>query len=226
MKIRFALLAFFLLTSQANATPPMYTITDLGTLGGIQSHGSGINASGTVTGDAATSGSNPSHAFLYDGTMHDLGTLGGTSSIGRGINASGQVTGGASTTNNFIQHAFLYDGTMHDLGTLGGADSDGYGINASGQITGYSETTGNAASDAFLYENSQMFDLNSLIPPSSGWVLEQGNGINDLGQITGYGTVGGQTHAFLLTPVPEPSTFLLASLAFPAVFFFLRRRLA
>jgi probable HAF family extracellular repeat protein len=30
--------------------------------------------------------------------------------------------------------------------------------------------------------------------------LGQANAINDAGQITGYGAIGGQTHAFLLTP--------------------------
>jgi len=46
-----------------------------------------------------------------------------------------------------------------------------------------------------------MRDLNDLLPSSSGWTLMQGWGINDLGQITGYGTINGQYHAFLMTPV-------------------------
>ncbi len=51
-----------------------------------------------------------------------------------------------------------------------------------------------------------MVDLNTLISPSSGWTLTAAGGMNDLGEIAGYGTIGGVTHAFLLTPVPEPST--------------------
>jgi hypothetical protein len=35
--------------------------------------------------------------------------------------------------------------------------------------------------------------------------------VNDNGQIAGLGTVGGVTHAFLLTPTPEPSALLLAA---------------
>ena len=42
-----------------------------------------------------------------------------------------------------------------------------------------------------------MVDLNSLIDPSSGWVLSEANGINDLGQIVGGGSLG----AFILTPL-------------------------
>ena len=44
-----------------------------------------------------------------------------------------------------------------------------------------------------------MQKLNKLIAPNNGWVLGQANGINDAGQIVGYGTIGGQTHALLLT---------------------------
>src|SRR5262245_12387301 len=50
-----------------------------------------------------------------------------------------------------------------------------------------------------------MADLNDLIPPGSGWLLEVAAAINDAGQITGTGTVNGCTHAFLLTPERSPA---------------------
>jgi len=185
------------------------TMHDLGTLGGIfGSYGYGINNRGQVTGYAAT-GDSVYHAFLYDGTMHDLGTLGGVFSYGYGINNAGQVTGSSYMAGNAVQHAFLYDGAMHDLGSLGGGNSIGYGINDGGQVTGYS-LTGTGVEHAFLYDSIHgMIDLNSLIDPSSGWVLNAGYAINNRGQITGYGTIGGRQQAFLLTPVPEPSTLVL-----------------
>lgn len=43
-------------------------------------------------------------------------------------------------------------------------------------------------------------DLNSLVPASSGWTLEQATGINDRGQIIGVGQHRGKKGAFLLTP--------------------------
>ena len=77
---------------------PAYTITDLGTLGGSYSIGTGINSSGQVTEPVPTVDS-LSHAFLWNPTtgMKDLGTLGGSYSIGTGINASGRVAGTSFT---------------------------------------------------------------------------------------------------------------------------------
>ena len=98
---------------------------------------------------------------------------------------------------------------MTDLGTLGGPFSYAYSINNVGQVVGYASTT-SGTSDAFLYSGGVMVDLNSLLPPNSGWQLQLATGINDSGQIAGYGTINGQTHAFLLdTSVPEPHSLLM-----------------
>ncbi len=58
----------------APARSAIYTVTDLGTLGGNSSQAASINAGGQVTGQSFTS-SLEYHAFLYSGgTMIDLGT--------------------------------------------------------------------------------------------------------------------------------------------------------
>lgn len=117
-------------------------MTDLGTLGGTDSAGRGINNSGRVVGSSWTAGDIHYHPFLYSGgTMIDLGTLGGTRGIAYGINDSGQVVGSALTVGDVGFHAFLYSGgTMFDLNSLvvsglgGGALYEAMGINNSGQI--------------------------------------------------------------------------------------------
>jgi probable HAF family extracellular repeat protein len=196
---------------------------DLGTLSGSNSAATGINNSGLVVGTADSPTGFEFHAFLYDGTMHDLGTLGGGSSFGTAINAIGHVVGNSDLPYPDSTHAFFYDGVMHDLGDLGGGASWAQAINASDAITGQSKTS-DGGFHAFLYTpQGGMVELNSLIDPLSGWDLAIGSSINDAGQVTGWGFIDGQTHAFLLTPVPEPHAISLAFLAALYMLFTFRR---
>jgi probable HAF family extracellular repeat protein len=179
-------------------------MTDLGP--GV---GNGINNAGQVTGRADTfaDGFFVSHAFLYsDGHMTDLGTLPGFSeSVGNGINNDGQVTGTSG------DHAFLYsNGQMTDLGP-----GVGNGINNAGQVVGTS------GGHAFLYSNGHMTDLNSLIEPGLGITITDARGINDKGQIVAN---GGNADAYLLTPVPEPSTLVLLGAPLLGALIWSRRR--
>ncbi len=101
---------------------------------------------------------------------------------------------------------------MTDLGTLPGfSESQANGINDGGQVVGWAYAD-DGTNRAFLYNNGKMTDLNTLIDLASGWTLTWANAINDNGQIVGWGTDlngTGQYDAFLLTPVPEPSTLVL-----------------
>jgi probable HAF family extracellular repeat protein len=55
-----------------------------------------------------------------------------------------------------------------------------------------------------------MYDLSGLLASGSVWNLYDATGINNSRQIVGYGSnSAGETHAFLLTPTPEPSTLVL-----------------
>ncbi|HEX8202689.1 MAG TPA: PEP-CTERM sorting domain-containing protein, partial [Isosphaeraceae bacterium] len=179
-----------------------------------------------VVGEAATAGGD-FHAFLWaGGAMQDLGTLGGAASQARAINAAGQVVGWSHRADGTSPHAFLSRaGVMIDLGTLPGfSGSWANGINARGQIVGFAgvvdDRLGTFTQRAFLVEDGVMTDLNALIPPDTGWTLAAADAINDAGQIVGFGLIGGEKHAFLLTPVtptpvpiPEPSTLALLGLA-------------
>lgn len=198
-----------------------YKVTDLGTLGGIQTIARGINQAGDVTGSAdLTCDACYSHAFLYKrGKLRDLGALpGATVSEGSGISGGDdegrvRVTGFSSTqpcvhSDCGPAHAFLYsNGHMLDLGTFpSGTESEGFAVNSSGQVTGWADV-GNAQKTsfqqhAFLYSDGKMKDLGTLPGGSSsfgvgindGW----GRGRNNEVQITGYSsTASGFDHAFL-----------------------------
>ena len=176
-------------------------MTDIGTLGGSNSSGTGINARGQIVGSSDSAADPYGRAFLYsNGVMTDLGTLGGPGATATGINASGQVTGGAGAPSvpecGFPNtHAFRYaDGAMQDLGTLGGCGSYGIAINDAGQVVGQSSVTGDQAQHAFLWSNGVMLDLGTLGGYSYPF------GINSKGQIVGTATAAdGQNHAFLYT---------------------------
>jgi probable HAF family extracellular repeat protein len=202
--------------------------TDLGTLGGTHnaSDGHDINASGQVAGNSFNATSpGASRAFrsspngVTPVVLTDLGTLGGGGSTAEAINDAGQVAGFSNLTPGAPAHAFrsspngVTPVVLTDLGTLGGPGSLANDINALGVVVGRSNTAaGPSVLHAFIYD-TQMRDLNDLIPPGSGWELLNARGINDFGQIVGEGIFNGQYRAYVLTPVPEPSSLLLASAA-------------
>ena len=211
---------------------------DLGTLSDInhvppgtaQSNGADVNNLGQVVG-MSTTNSGTQHAFLYsDGAMHDLGTfadgLSGGSSGAFAISDVEQITGFSDSISGYY-HAFIYlDGVMHDLGTLGGNRSVGRAINNQGMVVGDAEVAvpnDVPSSHAFVYARGIMQDLNSLIPENSGWLLQNAFGINESGYIVGDGSIGDKTYAFLLTPVPLPTTLPMLASAFCGVGL-LRRR--
>jgi probable HAF family extracellular repeat protein len=210
------------------------TPTDLGTLGGVNSDAYAINASGQVAGSSEvyshSLGYEVRHATRWNGTTAtDLGTLGGYQSTAYAINASGQVAGVAYTAGNAAFHATLWNGTTAtDLGTLGGTFSTAYAINASGQVAGVAQTTSNG-DHATLWNGTTATDLNNFLDESSvnlGWVLQEARGINDSGSIVGsaYNTITGQTHAYVLTAVPEPESYAMLLTGLGLLGFVARRR--
>jgi len=180
------------------------TMNDLGTLpGGTSSIAFGINGTGEVVGTSSTGSGTLPYAFLYNnGVMQNLGTIaGGSGSEAYAINATGQIVGAAYISNNPV--GFVYSGgSMQSIGILPGfVESAATAINSQGQIVGRSCDV-DGPCDASLYSGGNLTDLNSLLPPGSGWTLTAASGINDSGQIVGTGTNSqGELHAFLMTPV-------------------------
>ena len=189
------------------------TLLDLGDLSAAQPYSIayGTNSSGDVTGYSSTSASN-SDAFLYrNGSMQDLGNL-YSNSQGDAVNDADYVVGASQVDSAGDEHAFLWhSGVMTDLGTTAGyPTSQASDINSLNQIVGtLVDLSDGTQNHGFLDSNGTMVDLNTLLPVDSGWVLHDAQGIDDLGQIVGYGTIDGQSHAYLLSPVPEPATAML-----------------
>jgi probable HAF family extracellular repeat protein len=173
-------------------------------LGGTRSRANDINGNADVVGLAYTTGDTAYHGFLFrGGVTTDLGTLGGNSEA-TAISDSGYIAGRSFLADGTTQHAFLYslrgDRQMHDLGTLGGANSQAFDVSFSGIVVGQSQRAGNSAWRAVMWRNGVITDLNTLLPPGSGWVLQSATHVNSAGQIVGNGTLNGAQRGFLLTP--------------------------
>jgi len=212
------------------------SITNLGTLAGGWTEAHGINNSGQIVGYSVFSSSvtaflwengsmsnlesltGNSHgyainenlqivgyvdsiAFMWeDSNVTSLGTLGGSYSFAWDISDSGWIVGNSGVSGS-LSHAFLWaDGMMTDLGN-GIAEA----INDLGQVVG-SPSLG-------LWENGTATPLLDLLIENPGWYDLYGRNINNSGQIVGEGSIAnGDIHAFLMTPIPEPTTLLLLGL--------------
>lgn len=184
------------------------TMTALGSFGSTQSYGYAVNNAGQVA--VQTYGPSVYGGVLYDhGTTTALGTLGGSNTFVFGIGEAGQVLGHSNVAGNTNYHAYVFSGgVMTDLGALGGAyNSAAFAINSSGTIVGYSGSP--SGNHGFIYSSGQMLDLNTLTSVPTGWVIDNAYDINDSGQIVGtiYNASLSQTRAYVLTAVPEPSTW-------------------
>jgi probable HAF family extracellular repeat protein len=177
-------------------------ITDLGVLSGdTTSSAHTINDLGQVFGSSFkydTSNSIQSIFRWQNGVMTNLGNTDPNALI-NSVSDQGLAVGELYEGQN--HSAFLWqNGTTTHLSSLGGTLSSAYDINEAGTVVGYSETN-NGSGTAFMWRNGQIFNLNDLLQPNSGWTLFSATGINNNGQIVGIGDFNGQRKGFLLTPV-------------------------
>jgi probable HAF family extracellular repeat protein len=181
------------------------TITKLPLLpGGREARANAVNNDGLVVGGATLPGIFPAVEWR-NGQIINLGTLpGGTYAEAFAVNNEGVAVGVSTTTGGQqfgATHAVLFaNGTITDLNVPGtGTDSDyANAINDNGVIVGLDRNGG------YVYQNGVTTDLNTLIPPNTGYRIVNATGINDSGVIVGEATkpgMNGRTVAVKLTPI-------------------------
>lgn len=90
------------------------------------------------------------------------------------------------------------NGRARPLPVPAGTNATAYALNEAGDVVG-ERSTEDQISRALLWRGGHVYDLNTLLPPHSGWVLETTTGINVRGQIVGRGKHDGKPRAYLLT---------------------------
>lgn len=161
---------------------------DLGTLGGVYITVTAINDLGWVVGSSSLEGDSVTHAFLYDGTtMHDLGRATGADTFAYAVNNRGQIAGDFWIGWFPVASFFYENNSMTELANLGGTYTTVYAMNEQGQVVGSGDDA-SWNSHALLWENGVLTDLNTFVPPGSGWVLETAWSISDGGHILASGT--------------------------------------
>jgi probable HAF family extracellular repeat protein len=175
---------------------------NIDTFGQFDSSAYGINNYGRIVGEYTTFiGHDVTDVYsrrafyIGDGGMEDLGIP--SFSAASAINDDGMIVGIQEPISGFV----------YSKGTLKSFDVVWNDINMTGQIVG------SQLSRAALYSDGTVLDLNDLIEPGFEGLLEGAAGINEGGEIVGsvlYGDfLSGTKHAYLLTPIPEPSVIIL-----------------
>ncbi len=201
----------------------IFSVTDLGSLGGSAAQAFGLNASGQAVG-AASNAFGYTHAFSnFANGMTDLTiNTGASEGFASAINAQGQIAGTqyvngqaiATVWTNGSANAIAGPGSfatgINDSGTVTGMLgnghafagtneltafnwSSGYGINASGQVAGYAQVLPGVFR-GFIWTPSTGYVLLGTLGGTNSYAMA----INDSGQVVGNAQMAsGYSHAFL-----------------------------
>lgn len=210
-------------------------VTDINTVnslsGYVLTEALGINNQQQIVGRASVQ--NLDRAYLWqNGTTVDLNTYNTQYPYliltrAFDINNTGDIVGYAWVSGHpGWNHSFLLrNGQVTDLYSSSLPNvflTEAYGINDLGQVVGWART--GSVDRAYLWKNGNTTILQDEIPSNTGWILTKATGINNNGQIVGTGLLNGYTRAFLLTPVPEPSSLVSLGALLTPLLAFRRRR--
>ena len=191
--------------------------------GGTYGIVSSLNNQGQVTGVMNMADDATWHSFFWhNGKIKDLGTLGGAFTTAHWMNDDGVIVGRSSVTQTCdscnpnqppqYSHAFVWkDETITDLGLPDGAQcATAKHINENGEIVGQTflgvtsvnfDLCNAGANGAFIWKKGAIADLQTLLVPGSGIILNDSFNINDRGEILATGfDANGNHHVVLLVP--------------------------
>jgi probable HAF family extracellular repeat protein len=172
---------------------PIYTLADLGTLGGASAMASGVNSLGQTVGSMTTAAGD-TYAFITSGSSYTNLTANSsvaTGGMANGINNTGQIAG----TQYIGGQPYATLWTNGVATTVGGAGSYGMAIDNAGDIAGM--LLNNGEGSAFVTQNGVVTPLGAF--DSGSW--SSAYGLNNQGKAAGYGmTSTGNFAAFTWTP--------------------------
>jgi len=166
---------------------PIYTLTDLGTLGGSSAMAVGVNSFGQAVGTMTTP-SGFTNAFSFTGSDPANLTANSSAAAGQanGINNAGQIAG----TQDIGRQSYAAIWNNSVATTVAGAGSYAMAINNAGSVAGM--LIDNGQGSAFVTQNGTAIDLGTF----AGGFWSAAYGLNDEGQAAGYGmTASGAGHA-------------------------------
>ena len=159
----------------------------------------GINDRSQIVGYSGTG--TTFHAVLWEGRrLTDLGLLPGfPSTSALDINTTGSLIVGCALGNLTGKAVAWTNRALVPLPDFGGSFNCARATNSGGAIVGMARLP-NGADRAVIWRNGEIQDLNTLLPPDSGWVLQDAYDVNESGWVVGYATHNEDVRGFLLRP--------------------------
>jgi len=189
-------------------------IVALPTLGSTNGQITAMNEAGELTGFSTTA-SGETHCTFWPaagGVVDCHAPNGGATSLGLDLNSTAQIVGSAEPPEGTRGFVRLPWGMILLPPLTDGTRSAAYGINDYGEIVGESWTPGACGNcprpgqAAVVWSNGTPLKLQDRLVNAPGWGLTRALAIDNDGQILVVGTLNGQDHSALLTPVDSPVT--------------------